>query len=157
MSVKLFARSLPAGRLCSSPKLRLYNSCAAHCLPFLYPYLPAMDEDIRLFSELLTPDILAKAEHDFHRDMSSTNPNVRVIPPDPLSGTSKLNLDGVKDHTMFIKAITEVKPRFPPLERLPCANVEVEKNRICQLEGTMACSACKLVSYCSKVSFSVLV
>jgi hypothetical protein len=37
------------------------------------------------------------------------------------------------------------------LERLPCANVEAAKNWRCTEDGTLACSQCKLVSYCSKV------
>ncbi|EPQ57739.1 hypothetical protein GLOTRDRAFT_37501 [Gloeophyllum trabeum ATCC 11539] len=35
-------------------------------------------------------------------------------------------------------------------DRLPCANVDVENRSHCPGEGTMACSRCKLVSYCSK-------
>jgi hypothetical protein len=43
------------------------------------------------------------------------------------------------------------KPKFSPLENLPCANVEVQKYKMCPNPGTLACGACKLVSYCSKV------
>lgn len=37
------------------------------------------------------------------------------------------------------------------LERLPCANVEPDKNWRCTEGGMMACGKCRLVSYCSKV------
>ncbi|KDQ54026.1 hypothetical protein JAAARDRAFT_408569 [Jaapia argillacea MUCL 33604] len=40
--------------------------------------------------------------------------------------------------------------KVQPLERLLCANVDVSVRRICPNEGKMTCSACKLVSYCSK-------
>ena len=39
-----------------------------------------------------------------------------------------------------------------PFERLPCANMLREGLLHCRKEGTLACSQCKLVSYCSKVS-----
>jgi hypothetical protein len=39
-----------------------------------------------------------------------------------------------------------------PLLRLPCANVDPAKHLKCPENGTLACSECKLVSYCSKVS-----
>jgi hypothetical protein len=39
-----------------------------------------------------------------------------------------------------------------PLSRLPCANVDAPKNWKCPDDGTLACSGCRLVSYCSKVS-----
>ena len=38
--------------------------------------------------------------------------------------------------------------------KLPCANVEPQINKSCPNPGKMACSACQLVSYCSKVGFS---
>lgn len=38
-----------------------------------------------------------------------------------------------------------------PLERAPCANVQVENRWSCPNEGKLACSRCKLVGYCSKV------
>ncbi|EPQ57737.1 hypothetical protein GLOTRDRAFT_35487 [Gloeophyllum trabeum ATCC 11539] len=37
-------------------------------------------------------------------------------------------------------------------DRLLCANVEAVERRHCRKEGLMACSKCKLVSYCSQVS-----
>ncbi|KIJ61529.1 hypothetical protein HYDPIDRAFT_183158 [Hydnomerulius pinastri MD-312] len=42
-------------------------------------------------------------------------------------------------------------PTFPPftLTVLPCANAQVEKYTACENPGKMACSACRLVSYCS--------
>ena len=39
-----------------------------------------------------------------------------------------------------------------PLLRLPCANVDPAKQLKCPQNGTLACSECKLVSYCSKMS-----
>ncbi|KAK7685060.1 hypothetical protein QCA50_011897 [Cerrena zonata] len=38
-----------------------------------------------------------------------------------------------------------------PIIVLPCANVEATKGKACTKEGKSACSACKLVKYCSKV------
>ncbi|KAJ2921018.1 hypothetical protein H1R20_g16078, partial [Candolleomyces eurysporus] len=42
------------------------------------------------------------------------------------------------------------KPAFPPIEALPCANVQPKLRSACDGLGKMACSDCKLVSYCSK-------
>lgn len=42
--------------------------------------------------------------------------------------------------------------RHLPLKRLPCANVSAEKGENCNQSGTMVCTKCRLVSYCSKVS-----
>ena len=45
------------------------------------------------------------------------------------------------------------KPKFAPLDRLPCANVRVENDAasMCSAPGTSFCGKCKLVAYCSKV------
>ncbi|RXW14219.1 hypothetical protein EST38_g11634 [Candolleomyces aberdarensis] len=41
-------------------------------------------------------------------------------------------------------------PRHPPPAVLPCANVQPAQYSACEKPGNKACSACKLVSYCSK-------
>jgi hypothetical protein len=61
-----------------------------------------------------------------------------------------LEKHGIHWHDMVI-ALAAVAEK--PLERLPCANVEPKKNWRCQESGRLACSECKLVSYCSKVRF----
>ena len=44
-----------------------------------------------------------------------------------------------------------------PLETTPCANVQMtEQSTICKNQGKLVCSACKLVSYCSKVCRSII-
>lgn len=45
----------------------------------------------------------------------------------------------------------KIRPKFGPLDHNPCANVVVANAWACPSPGTLACSACKLVSYCSKV------
>ena len=52
---------------------------------------------------------------------------------------------------------TSLLDKVKPLPRLPCANVEPAKTRECGKEGKLACGACKLVSYCSKVSDIILI
>ena len=97
------------------------------------------------------------AEHAYNRDMSSTNANIRVLPPPPVSSVSstklKMALAGDDPRSAILEEAKNAKPRFPPLEFLPCANVDAERARVCQKRGAMACGACKLVSYCSKVGF----
>ncbi|KAK0475690.1 hypothetical protein EDD18DRAFT_1265999, partial [Armillaria luteobubalina] len=41
-------------------------------------------------------------------------------------------------------------PMPPPLGRLSCANQNTSKSRFCLNDGTMSCSGCLLVRYCSK-------
>jgi hypothetical protein len=67
----------------------------------------------------------------------------------------KLMLDLFEKHGIsesYLNWALEHLSTEKPLERLPCANAVPEKNWRCQENGTMACSGCKLVSYCSKVS-----
>jgi len=87
------------------------------------------------------------------------NKNIRSIPPNPLSDmASKLDLKGLNTSNPNLlqetvaKSVSNIKPPHPPLESLPCTNVEVTKHNACPRPGTKACSACKLVSYCSPVS-----
>lgn len=101
-------------------------------------------------------DKLRLAERAYNRDMSSTNANIRVLPPPPVAGVStklKMALAGDDPTSALLEEAKTATPRFPPLEFLPCANVDAERAMVCQKRGTMACSACKLVSYCSKVDF----
>ncbi|KAJ2924329.1 hypothetical protein H1R20_g12757, partial [Candolleomyces eurysporus] len=50
----------------------------------------------------------------------------------------------------YRRAMQAAKTAFPPFEALPCANVQPELRAACDKLGKMACSGCKLVSYCSK-------
>jgi hypothetical protein len=81
-----------------------------------------------------------------------------MIPPNPSTEVgsaldTNLLANLKADPEAFLKSITEKanKLQFPAPERLPCANVDVDKYKACPNNGTMACSACKLTSYCSKV------
>jgi len=47
------------------------------------------------------------------------------------------------------------KPKYGPLDRLPCANVQAAKYTACDHPGISSCSNCKLVAYCSKVSMLI--
>jgi hypothetical protein len=71
--------------------------------------------------------------------LSTQTKNIRAMPPDPS-----------EDQT-FLEDIDSLSPKYPPPVTLPCANVQAEKYAVCDKPGKMACSACKLVSYCSKV------
>ncbi|KAF9239784.1 hypothetical protein BU15DRAFT_46298 [Melanogaster broomeanus] len=87
----------------------------------------------------------------------SSASNIRTLPPVPtndgwssLGGYNPLSFlssgwQGLIDH-----AIDQQNSKFPPPEILPCANVQVELYTACEKPGKLACSACKLVSYCSK-------
>jgi hypothetical protein len=118
-----------------------------------------MDQLMSMFSRFFSPEIISEAQANFDRDASSQNKSIRVIPPDPISEakmSSSLASISAADEDHFRSSFLEnmlhnVKPRFPPLERLPCANAQVEKYNTCPNPGTRACTACNLVSYCSKV------
>lgn len=57
-----------------------------------------------------------------------------------------------KEEAMF-NYIKDVMPLpSPPPKTLPCANVQPEEYKACDKLGIQACAACRLVSYCSKVS-----
>jgi hypothetical protein len=100
------------------------------------------------------------AERVYRDNMSVQNANIRVIPPDPRSESGPL-FDGIDEYGGIDTVLKQMlnsfaknqTPRFPIPQRLQCANVEVEKYKTCDNPGTMACSGCKLVSYCSKVPF----
>ncbi|KAG8216800.1 hypothetical protein J3R82DRAFT_7049 [Butyriboletus roseoflavus] len=50
----------------------------------------------------------------------------------------------------MVDNVLNKNPNFAPLDVLPCANVNVNKHDVCKKPGKLACSSCKLVSYCSK-------
>lgn len=107
-----------------------------------------------MFSRLFSPEVTSAAERDHHLNHDAGNTNVRVMDPDP-SRSSNLHEKAEKSNTpeTFLQTMIQecMTPKFPPLQNLPCANVEVEKYQACKNPGTLACSVCKLVSYCSKV------
>lgn len=133
---------------------------------FPHTFPPKMDELIERFSTLVGSEsmskIMAEAQSTMDHDMSTQSKSISAIPPDPKTGGSYLNLSdlditdaGPAQRTEVLKSITDSivsKPlRFPPLDTLPCANVQVYKYEVCNKPGTMVCSECRLVSYCSKV------
>ena len=56
----------------------------------------------------------------------------------------------------MLSSVVNKNLKFPPLDILPCANVDVERHFVCEKPGKLACSSCKLVSYCSKVCCAVV-
>ena len=119
-----------------------------------------MDELLARFSSSLTPEmfpnVTAEAQNSFDRDMSTKSKSIAVLPPDPNTSGSTTNLD-ITDPTRRADVLGSLKDsipklRFAPPEDLPCANVQVQQYKACNKQGSMACSSCKLVSYCSKVS-----
>jgi hypothetical protein len=57
----------------------------------------------------------------------------------------------------YLALMRAEKPAFPPLEALPCANVQSRPRSACDGLGKKACSGCRLVSYCSEVRHLLLV
>lgn len=105
---------------------------------------------------------MAEAQSAMDHDMSTQSKSILVLPPDPKTEGPFLDLNdlditdpGHAQGTEVLKSITDSivsKPlRFPPPDTLPCANVQVHKYEVCNKPGTMVCSECRLVSYCSKV------
>ena len=86
---------------------------------------------------------------------ASTTPSLRpVLPDSSMSDEPIIPTDfDFSDPKRLCEVFRKMKSKFPPLEILPCANVHPAKLKICPKQGTKACSACKLVSYCSKVRY----
>ncbi|KAG2123462.1 hypothetical protein DEU56DRAFT_48468 [Suillus clintonianus] len=75
------------------------------------------------------------------------------LPLDPSDSGEPIlpdEIDTSNPEQVFENLRDTLKPDFPPLDVLPCANVQVAQFKACPKQGTKACSACKLVSYCSK-------
>ena len=104
-----------------------------------------------MYSDIFSPEVTAAAERAYQLNNDAGNSNVRVMDPHP-SVSSNLRAK-INTPRAFMQTIIQesMKPKFPPPENLPCANVEVAKYRACKSPGKLACSVCKLVSYCSKV------
>ena len=122
-----------------------------------------MDEVMKLFQTLVTPATMAEARveavHSLEHDLAIQSQNLRRLPPDPATeketSTFFKDIDS-GDPALFQSGLRRMMeeslhPRHPPPTTLPCANVQAEKYAVCKNAGKMACSACKLVSYCSKV------
>ena len=60
------------------------------------------------------------------------------------------------DLQSMMDSVVNKTPEFPALEVLPCANVNVGIHAVCAKAGKLACSSCRLVSYCSKVWYRCL-
>ena len=107
-----------------------------------------------MFSRMFSPEVTAAAERAYQLNHDAGNSNIRVMDPDPATSNNlrtKVNLSTTPQTFMQTMIQESMKPKFPPPENLPCANVEVAKHQACKNPGKLACSACKLVSYCSKV------
>ena len=127
------------------------------------PLLLHMDQLTNMFNNL-TPEQRSESEssHGQQHINDTINSNLRALPPDSQTDSQlDTRLSGLDTSTLAPSALLDVfresvregsKPRYPPPEVLPCANVETEKYRACPNPGKMACSSCRLVSYCSKVS-----
>ncbi|KAF8800836.1 hypothetical protein BYT27DRAFT_7245483 [Phlegmacium glaucopus] len=117
-----------------------------------------MNDFMDRLSRLMTPEVKAKVENAMHRDLIIQSKGLRRIPPDPKAGQCSPvpNLNDIDEcdtaglQDAVLKSFIHMKPRFPPPEVLPCANVQVEQYTACENQGKLACGACKLVSYCSK-------
>ena len=113
-------------------------------------YFPAM------FNGLFSPEVIAEVERAYQLNHDSGNTNVYIMDPDPsVSSNLQAKVNESNTPQAYIQTMIQecMKPKFPPPENLPCANVEVAKYRTCQNPGKLACSACKLVSYCSEVRY----
>lgn len=128
-------------------------------IPILTPPSLDMNQPHPMFSRVMSPESIAEVQAAVHRDTSFQNKNLRAIPPDPMTSAkwsssfasmSVVNEDDFRA-SFTANMVQNAQPGFSPLERLPCANIEVEKYKTCPNPGARACSACKLVSYCSKV------
>jgi hypothetical protein len=69
-----------------------------------------------------------------------------------LSAASQINSpDQATRERAYRDVMRGAKPLLPPFEVLPCANAQPKLRTACDKPGNMACSGCRLVSYCSKV------
>ena len=97
-----------------------------------------------------------KRQHD--RDLFLKNKNIRSLGHELIGHLARklvlkdLDTPNQDLREALLESVANIKPTHPPLESLPCANVEAIKHKACPKPGTKACSACKLVSYCSQAS-----
>ncbi|GBE88075.1 hypothetical protein SCP_1203040 [Sparassis crispa] len=105
-----------------------------------------MDEAIDILCRLLTAEKRRAAFQADNRDLTSQSASLRRLSP-PRDYAQELwnllNAPKANQPLHDLGASTEA-------QKLPCANVEVEKNRCCPNEGILTCGGCRLVSYCSK-------
>ncbi|KDR66739.1 hypothetical protein GALMADRAFT_106135 [Galerina marginata CBS 339.88] len=135
------------------PKILLRRS-----FTLLSPNPRTMDDIIKRFSTMMPEtmsQIMADAKSAFERNMITQSKSIAVLPPHPKAAGSFPDPKDIADparRTSFLKSITDSlsKLQYPPPEALPCANVQVDKYKFCEKPGIMACSECRLVSYCSK-------
>lgn len=119
-----------------------------------------MDEVADRVFRLMTPEMKAEVENSMQRDMASQSKSLRCMPPHPMAGKDTLLPNDLNDldesnpaelaEAVLQSLLKNTKLQFPPPEKLPCANLKVEQYTACENQGRLACSACKLVSYCSK-------
>jgi len=112
-----------------------------------------MDPLTELFARMQTPEMIAEKQAKALRS-SHQRQTIKSIPPDPIQAAIFRNAGyfDVEDPARLQEMTTAaLKARYTPPTSLPCANVQAAKYSFCQNPGKMACSACKLVSYCSKV------
>ncbi|KDR68208.1 hypothetical protein GALMADRAFT_1354647 [Galerina marginata CBS 339.88] len=105
-----------------------------------------------LFSSRFTPHMKAEADRSYKSYLEeiarSENQNLCALPPNPTAQENHApSLTNLQD---CLDLMGTCKPQFPPLQTLPCANVQVRDYRACERPGTLACAACRLVSYCTK-------
>jgi hypothetical protein len=124
-----------------------------HSVPFATLPSTAMDESTKPFSTTaitlaLTDDTYTELAHYVERELASRSGNiVAAYPAKENANPFSSDLDGLEPDEMERPS----RLRYLPLTTLPCANTYPAKHVVCKNLGKMACSACKLVSYCSKV------
>ncbi|KAF9533232.1 hypothetical protein CPB83DRAFT_538125 [Crepidotus variabilis] len=114
-----------------------------------------MEQLAEAFSKLQPSDIAkinADAERKMLRDRSLQSQNLQVLPPLPMTeDESRLLSEMNPSNPEFMSMMAQgLKNPYPARTTLPCANVQPKKYAVCDKPGKMACSACRLVSYCSK-------
>jgi hypothetical protein len=123
-----------------------------------------MTQLAKMFASVLqTPELMAEAarwyKHEMSRDESGSIPTTAT---DDIAATDGMDENGFGSLTVeeFGRNLMSVQlkrnPEVLPSVRLSCANVDREKDKACSDPGTKACSGCKLVSYCSRVSIRCL-
>ncbi|TFK38372.1 hypothetical protein BDQ12DRAFT_705388 [Crucibulum laeve] len=108
-----------------------------------------------IFSRYLTPENRAEIERNYTHYTSTGNSNIRAIPPHPATTSNPFaDLQQIDDYDPAklaeVLESLQVRPTFPLLDVLPCANVDAAHYTTCFNPGTKTCSECKLASYCSK-------
>ena len=134
------------------------NRYKAYSIAILFLLTLLIMDDFKALMDTILPPIddtdRKAAEEACKRHFLGTNRNLRGMQPPPPTNNfidPQNPLEGLTFGEGLKLLQKTAKPKFGPLDHLPCANAQVDKYTACDRPGRLFCSRCKLVAYCAKV------